>query len=89
MLITGMASDIGGPLLNSSSVTAARSRGLFRGGFARLMFSWINIGKLRAIGYVPDERMLRVEFGDGTAIDYSGVGTEVWRKFLNSGDREE
>ena len=45
----------------------------------------INAGKLRAIGYDPRERMLRVEFDDGRAIDYSGVGTEVWRKLSTSG----
>ena len=45
----------------------------------------INAGKLRAIGYDPRERMLRVEFDDGSAIDYSGVGTEVWRKLSTSG----
>lgn len=44
----------------------------------------INAGKLRAIGYDPRERILRVEFEDGTAMDYSGVGAEVWRKFSNS-----
>jgi len=45
----------------------------------------INAGKLRAIGYDARERLLRVEFDDGTAIDYSGVGAEVWRKFSTSG----
>lgn len=45
----------------------------------------INAGKLRAIGYDPRERVLRVEFDDGTAIDYSGVGAEVWRKLSTSG----
>ena len=45
----------------------------------------INAGKLRAIGYDPRERVLRVEFEDGSAIDYSGVGTEVWRRFSGSG----
>jgi hypothetical protein len=44
----------------------------------------INAGKLRAIGYDPRERILRVEFEDGTAIDYSGVGAEVWRKLSSS-----
>ena len=29
----------------------------------------INAGKLRAIGYEPRERMLRVELDDGSAID--------------------
>ena len=45
----------------------------------------INAGKLRAIGYDPKERILRVELDDGTAIDYSGVGQEVWRKLSTSG----
>jgi len=45
----------------------------------------INAGKLRAIGYDARERILRVEFDDGTAIDYSGVGSEVWRRFSTSG----
>jgi hypothetical protein len=45
----------------------------------------INAGKLRAIGYDVRERILRVEFDDGTAIDYSGVGQEVWRRLSTSG----
>lgn len=45
----------------------------------------INAGKLRAIGYDARERTLRVEFDDGSAIDYAGVGTEVWRKLSTSG----
>jgi hypothetical protein len=45
----------------------------------------INAGKLRAIGYDPRERILRVEFDDGGAMDYSGVGSEVWRRFSTSG----
>ena len=45
----------------------------------------INAGKLRAIGYDPRERILRVEFDDGRAIDYSGVGAEVWRRLSTSG----
>ena len=45
----------------------------------------INAGKLRAIGYDPRERTLRVEFDDGSAIDYAGVGTEVWRRLSTSG----
>jgi hypothetical protein len=45
----------------------------------------INAGKLRAIGYDQRERILRVELDDGTAIDYAGVGLEVWRKLSTSG----
>ncbi|MES2297157.1 MAG: KTSC domain-containing protein [Pseudomonadota bacterium] len=39
-----------------------------------------NAGKLRAIGYDARERILRVELDDGSAIDYDGVGNEVWRR---------
>jgi hypothetical protein len=45
----------------------------------------INAGKLRAIGYDSRERILRVEFEDGTAIDYSGVGAGIWRKLSTTG----
>ena len=45
----------------------------------------VNAGKLRAFGYDPRERMLRVELEDGTAIDYANVGTEVWRQLSSSG----
>ena len=45
----------------------------------------INAGKLRAIGYDARERILRVEFDDGSAIDYAGVGSDVWRRFSTSG----
>ncbi|HEY0065410.1 MAG TPA: KTSC domain-containing protein [Telluria sp.] len=45
----------------------------------------INAGKLRAIGYDPRARVLRVELDDGSAIDYAGVGTEVWRRLSTSG----
>jgi hypothetical protein len=45
----------------------------------------INAGKLCAIGYDPRERTLRVELDDGSAIDYTGVGNEVWRRLSTSG----
>lgn len=45
----------------------------------------VNAGKLRSIGYDAKERILRVELDDGNAIDYSGVGQEVWRKLSTSG----
>ncbi|WP_296946834.1 KTSC domain-containing protein [uncultured Massilia sp.] len=44
----------------------------------------INAGKLRAIGYDARARTLRVEFDDGSAIDYDAVGTETWRKLSSS-----
>lgn len=45
----------------------------------------INAGKLRAIGYDRRERILRVEFDDGSAIDYSGVSEDVWRTLSTTG----
>lgn len=45
----------------------------------------ISSGKLRGIGYEPRTRTLRVEFDDGSAIDYAGVGDEVWRRLSTSG----
>lgn len=44
----------------------------------------INSGKLRAIGYEARERTLRVEFDDGSVIDYAGVGDEIWRRLSGS-----
>lgn len=45
----------------------------------------INAGKLRAIGYDARERLLQVELDDGTHLQYSGVGEEVWRRFSTAG----
>lgn len=45
----------------------------------------LNSGKLRAVGYEPRERRLRVELDNGQLIDYSGVGEEVWRRLSSSG----
>lgn len=45
----------------------------------------VNAGKLRAIGYDQRERLLRVELDDGSAFEYTGVDSEVWRKLSTSG----
>ena len=45
----------------------------------------INSGKLRAVGYDARERILRVEFDDGRAIDHAGVGDEIWSRLSTSG----
>lgn len=45
----------------------------------------INSGRLRAVGYAPRERCLRVELDDGSVIEYSGVGDEAWRRLSTSG----
>jgi hypothetical protein len=40
----------------------------------------ISSGRLRAIGYDAGSRKLRVQFDDGTLIEYSGIGQEIWRR---------
>ncbi len=45
----------------------------------------INSGKLRAAGYDSRQRTLRVEFADGSIMDYAGVGDAVWRQLSTSG----
>ncbi len=45
----------------------------------------INSGKLRAIGYDARARLLQVELDDGSALQYSGVGEEAWRRLSTSG----
>ena len=44
----------------------------------------INSGKLRAIGYDARSRLLQVQLDDGTMLQYSGVGEEVWRRLSSS-----
>jgi hypothetical protein len=45
----------------------------------------INAGKLRAIGYEAKTRTLRVELDDGSALEYGGVGEDLWRRFKSFG----
>lgn len=44
----------------------------------------INAGKLRAVGYDPRQRVLRVEFDSGNMIEHTGVGDEIWRRLSTS-----
>ena len=45
----------------------------------------ISAGKLRAIGYDEKTRTLQVELDDGSNLQYSGVSTDLWRRFKSSG----
>ena len=45
----------------------------------------ISAGKLRAIGYEPRTRTLRVELDNGSLIEHAGVGEELWRRLSSSG----
>jgi len=45
----------------------------------------INSGKLRAIGYDAPARMLLVELDNGSTLQYSGVGEDIWRRLSSSG----
>lgn len=45
----------------------------------------INAGKLRAIGYDVRARLLQVQLDDGSTLQYSGVGEDIWSRFSRSG----
>lgn len=45
----------------------------------------INSGRLRAIGYDARARLLQVQLDDGSTLQFSGVGEDIWRRFSNSG----
>ena len=45
----------------------------------------IHSGKLRAIGYDARARLLQVQLDDGSTLQYSGVGEDVWRRLVVSG----
>ena len=45
----------------------------------------ISAGKLRAIGYEPRTRTLRVELDNGSLVEHTGVGEELWRRLSSSG----
>ncbi len=44
----------------------------------------IHSGKLRAIGYDARARTLQVRLDDGSTLQYSGVGEEIWRRLRSS-----
>lgn len=45
----------------------------------------INAGRLRAIGYDARLRLLQVQLDDGSTLQYSGVGEDIWRRLSSSG----
>jgi hypothetical protein len=45
----------------------------------------IQSGKLKAAGYDPRARLLNVQLDDGTTLQYSGVGQEIWRRLAAAG----
>lgn len=47
----------------------------------------MNAGKLRAIGFEPKTRTLRVELDDGSVLEYVGVSEDLWRRFKSSGSQ--
>ncbi len=44
----------------------------------------VSAGKLRAIGYDPATRILRVELDDGSVVEHSGVGESLWRNLKSA-----
>src|SRR5262249_23025868 len=69
----------GGPRAPAQGSLAAR-----QGGGDRMEMKRVNAGSLRAIGYDETNRALRVELGNGTLVEYSGVSLDTWRRFSTS-----
>jgi hypothetical protein len=46
----------------------------------RMEMKRVSSGRLRGIGYDAQARRLLVRFDDGTALEYEGVGAEIWRR---------
>jgi len=44
----------------------------------------INSGRLRAIAYDERARILQVQLDDGSTLQYSGVGQDIWPRLSNS-----
>ncbi len=44
----------------------------------------INAGRLRAVGYDARARLLQVQLDDGSTLQYSGVGEEIFRRLSTS-----
>jgi hypothetical protein len=44
----------------------------------------LNASRLRSAGYDERNRLLEVEFSDGSIVQYSGVSAEVHRRLMNA-----
>ena len=44
----------------------------------------ISASNIRSVGYDARNRVLEIEFSDGSVMQYSGVSEEVQRRFVNA-----
>jgi hypothetical protein len=44
----------------------------------------IHSGRLRAIGYDARNRLLQVRLDDGSTLQYSGIGSDLWQRLSSS-----
>lgn len=44
----------------------------------------INAANIRSVGYDGHNRLLEVEFSNGSIVQYSGVSEEVYRGLMNA-----
>jgi hypothetical protein len=44
----------------------------------------LNASTIRSAGYDARNRVLEIEFSNGSIIQYSGVGDEIYRRLMNS-----
>lgn len=44
----------------------------------------INTTRIRSVGYDERNRLLEIEFANGSIVQYTGVSAEVHRRLMNS-----
>jgi KTSC domain-containing protein len=44
----------------------------------------VNASTIRSVGYDPGKQVLEVEFTSGSIVQYTGVSSEVHRRFMSS-----
>ena len=44
----------------------------------------VNASNIRSVGYDEAKQLLEVEFTSGSIVQYTGVSSEVHRRFVNS-----
>jgi hypothetical protein len=44
----------------------------------------VNSGSIRSVGYDERSQTLEIEFSSGSISQYSGVGSEVYRRLMNA-----
>ncbi len=44
----------------------------------------VNASTIRSVGYDAGKQLLEIEFSSGSVVQYSGVSSEIHRRFMSS-----